>query len=159
LWLSIFHQQHIKGALMITEDGTIIIKRNFNCTPEVLWQAWMDPKQLLSWWENMENAEMNPTPGGQRSWYYKTSKGPLEQSGQYVELVENKKFSFTWDTKGACSPGVESQPETLVTIELNPVTEAVTELVLTHKSIATNEIRLNHVEGWTQAFDWLEKSL
>ena len=61
-------------------------------------------------------------------------------TGEYREVVENEKIVFTWNSK--------SVQDTLVTITLSEI-EGGTEVKLVHDMVSSDQIVMNHTQGWT----------
>jgi uncharacterized protein YndB with AHSA1/START domain len=70
-------------------------------------------------------------------------------SGVYREVVPNRKLCFSWAWQST------PERESLVTIELNPVTDG-TLLTLTHEQFFDEKARDGHSHGWSFALDYLE---
>ena len=62
-------------------------------------------------------------------------------SGVYREVVPNRKLAFSWAWQ------TTPERESLVTIELNPVTDG-TMLTLTHEQFFDEKARDDHGRGW-----------
>jgi uncharacterized protein YndB with AHSA1/START domain len=73
-------------------------------------------------------------------------------SGVYREVVPNRKLCFSWAWQST------PERESLVTIELSPVTEG-TMLTLTHEQFYDEAARDNHSRGWSASLDRLEALL
>jgi uncharacterized protein YndB with AHSA1/START domain len=73
-------------------------------------------------------------------------------SGVYREVVPNRKLCFSWAWQST------PERESLVTIELSPVTEG-TMLTLTHEQFYDEQARDNHRSGWNASLDRLEALL
>ena len=73
-------------------------------------------------------------------------------SGTYREVVPNRKLSFSWAWQ------TTPERESLVTIELNPVTDG-TMLTLTHEQFFNEKARDDHGRGWNASLDRLEALL
>jgi len=73
-------------------------------------------------------------------------------SGIYREVVPNRKLSFSWAWQ------TTPERESLVTIELNPVTDG-TMLTLTHEQFFSEQARDDHGRGWNMSLDRLETFL
>lgn len=67
-------------------------------------------------------------------------------NGEYKEVIENEKVSFTWN-----SQVVE---DTLVTITLSDVEEG-TQVKLVHDFLPNEEMQKNHTNGWTAILERL----
>ncbi len=131
------------------------IVRTFDASPEMVYQAWTDPRVLKRW--------LGPTPefstpiveadlriGGAYRIGMESPEGQLYvAAGVYQEIVPNEKLVFTWRWEND-----RSSPETLVTVEFKK-SGPNTELVFTHENFATEELAKDHQEGWEGALSKL----
>jgi uncharacterized protein YndB with AHSA1/START domain len=92
----------------------ITIVRTLNASPEKVWQAWTDPKQLAQWWSpkgfTTPVVELDPRVGGKLYIVmlggdgmgpYSGMKAPM--GGEFTEVVPNERLAFTnnaMDTDG-----------------------------------------------------------
>jgi uncharacterized protein YndB with AHSA1/START domain len=76
-----------------------------------------------------------------------------ECAGIYREVVPNRKLVFTWTW-----PNSTPERESLVTVTLRAARKG-TELVFLHEQLFDETVRDNHKQGWSGAFDKLERFL
>jgi uncharacterized protein YndB with AHSA1/START domain len=98
-------------------------------------------------------AELDVRAGGRYRIAFHTQDGEEhEVAGNYEDVVENRRLSFTWAWK--------STPErvSLVTIDLRPTGQGC-ELNFRHDRFFDQEARDNHERGWTGAFAKLDHFL
>ena len=69
--------------------------------------------------------------------------------GVYREVVPHRRLAHTWRWEG-------STVESLVTVEFEPESAGRTRLTLTHSRFAEDEVRDQHVQGWTGCIAKLE---
>jgi uncharacterized protein YndB with AHSA1/START domain len=100
---------------------TVTIKSS----PEVVFKALTQADELMRWFPT--RAESDPRPGGKfkLTWEFANANENGAQQGEYVEVVPNRKLSYTWTA--------ESIP-TLVTFNLNEA-DGETIVELDHSSM------------------------
>ena len=137
---------------------SLVLKRRLNAAPEKVYEAWTKPEQMTHWWgvsggPRPPVAETDLRVGGRfkvQFWDPKSEHHSV--SGVYREVVPNRKLAFSWAWQST------PERESLVTIELNPVTEG-TMLTLTHEQFFDEQARDDHGRGWNVALDRLETYL
>ena len=113
---------------------------------------------MTRWWGVTDSpkppiAETDLRVGGRfRVQYWGTNDEHHSVSGTYREVVPNRKLSFSWAWQ------TTPERESLVTIELNPVTDG-TMLTLTHEQFFNEKARDDHGRGWNASLDRLEALL
>jgi uncharacterized protein YndB with AHSA1/START domain len=135
------------------------VSQRIRATPERLFRAWTDPKQLVHWWR-MEGdgwafagASVDLRVGGQ---YRLEMTGPENKHhvavGEYQDVQRPTRLAFTWN--------VESKTvDTLVTVEFNDVGGGVTEVVLTHERFGDATSAAGHEKGWSQLLRLLDRAM
>jgi uncharacterized protein YndB with AHSA1/START domain len=140
-----------------TALGVVRAVMEVAASPEKVFRALTDPKELEQWWGS---AEMYKTfdwvsdlrPGGERSCKAR-SPGREELStvkGEYVVVQPPKLLEFTW--VASWEPG--SSP-TNVRIELDAV-PAGTRVTVVHSGFGDEKKRTDgYSDGWTRVLGWL----
>jgi uncharacterized protein YndB with AHSA1/START domain len=137
---------------------SLVLKRRLKAAPEKVYEAWTKPEQMTHWWgvaggARPPVAETDLRVGGRfRVQFWDPKNEHHSVSGIYREVVANRKLSFSWAWQ------TTPERESLVTIELNPVTEG-TMLTLTHEQFYDEKARDDHGHGWNVALDRLETFL
>jgi len=140
----------------VSEDRELVITRVFDAPRELVFQAWTDPKHVMSWWGpkdfTMTSWTMDLRPGGAWRGCIRSSKGlDYWSQGVYREIVppERLVFTFAWD-------GEHNQPttETLVTITFAD-SGGKTKFTFRQTPFTTVEDRDSHEEGWSESFERL----
>ncbi|NOS85115.1 MAG: SRPBCC domain-containing protein [Ignavibacteria bacterium] len=116
-----------------------VISQVINAPVEKVFNAWADPKELSVWFTT--NAQQNFTVGG------KYSNGDMDE-GEFIEIVKDKKISFTWESKDHC-------PGTFVIVEFKNVTPGITQITILHTKLESEE----HVSGMNEGWTWAAYSL
>ena len=104
---------------MAESIGAIDLARAIKAPPREVFRAWTDPALLSQWLAT--RAEAEPRVGGR---YRLESDGGEEMpgvhvcSGEYLEIVPDRKIVKTWIYEG---PDPEDVGETLVTVNLFPI--------------------------------------
>ena len=144
---------------LATTEHVVRLARIFNFPPDVVFQAWIDPAQLVQWWGpkqfHVTHCELNINVGGNWRICMQSPQG-MEHwvSGVYTEIVESKRLSFTWAWEREGVRGVETK----VTIELRAL-QKKTELILTHQLFESSQAYAAHERGWLDSLDALAQIL
>jgi uncharacterized protein YndB with AHSA1/START domain len=135
------------------EEDKIEIKKSIiiNASPEVVFRALTDPKELTNWFP--DSAVFNGRIGGQvRFSFYKERSKDLDRDyspeGIVKEFIPNRKVSYTWQLKD-----MPEFPETVVTWELEEIDHHKTKIELVHSGFTGKEggklSSKEHDQGWT----------
>lgn len=131
-------------------------------SPEKVFSALTDPKQLEKWWGSDDMYRTfdwvsDLRPGGVRTCQARSPKGGELSTvkGEYVVVDPPKLLEFTW--LASWEPG--STP-TKVRVELDPV-PAGTRVTVVHSGFGGDEQKRQggYAEGWTRVLDWLREAL
>ena len=125
-----------------------------DASPEVVFKAISDPKELTNWFPDA--AILEPKVGGKfKISFYKDSAKPgmkmdrdFFNEGRVLEFVQDKKLAYTWQFKD-----IPDFPETVVTWELEQVSKDKTRVTLTHSGFTGKEEGPasvdEHNKGWS----------
>ncbi|MFF2888534.1 SRPBCC domain-containing protein [Paenibacillus sp. NPDC057967] len=136
-------------------DGKFLLKLHhvYNASIDRVFQAWTKKEQLEQWWGltgfTTTIEQMEVSVEGNYLFHMQAPNGNIHTlAGRYVEIVPNKKLSFTWKwlNEGA---GAE---ETVVTIDFVEK-ESKTELIITHSKFSTMQVAKRHNNNWTNALE------
>ncbi len=136
-------------------DRVLVITRLLAAPLALVFQAWTDPERMMRWYapEGLETpyAEADLCVGGRFRVLMREADGKEHDvSGEYREIVQNRKLVFTWSW-------VRSPEDiSLVTVELEPEGDG-TRLTLTHEQLPDSEERDSHQSGWSTALNKLGK--
>ncbi len=143
------------------ENDTVLrIEREFNASPEVVYDAWIDPEIFAQWWgpEGMTTPvhNLDVRKGGKWSATMENSDGIRNSSsGVYKVLDRPNRLVFTWAWDNE-KEGRGHETEVEVSFE---ATESGTKMVLTQAAFEDKQARDNHSSGWSSSFNDLEKVL
>lgn len=144
------------------QDTFITIVRRFPAPVSEVFAAWTDATLMRQWLApifcKIVELTADPQPGGR---YKLVLKGPLGgthvTSGEYREIVPNKRIVKTWVAEGT-NPAVDRY-ETLVAVDFREVGPGATEVVLRQDMLRTKADQSGNRMGWRMCLNKLEKVL
>jgi uncharacterized protein YndB with AHSA1/START domain len=139
---------------MNTTDS-VLITRRLAASPERVFNAWTDPSLLQRWLAPI--AETDPRLGGPFRLEVSKPEGSHVVTGEYRELVPDRRLVMTWVYEGPMAPA--RKMEALLTVDLRK-DGPNTEISLLHDHLTSPDYRATIQSGaWTKALDELEKVL
>jgi uncharacterized protein YndB with AHSA1/START domain len=126
--------------------ATLVTRLIINASPEILFAAWTEPRQLIQWWgpEDVQCTEVeidlrvggayriaNRLPDGSTLWI----------SGLFDIIEPPHRLSFSWSVEAHTSDVQQ------VTVTFEPLGTS-TEVIVVHDRIASAAIRDSHERGW-----------
>jgi uncharacterized protein YndB with AHSA1/START domain len=140
-----------------SDDRVLEIERLIDAAPDAVFDAWVDPAILITWWgpEGITTPQvaLEVHEGGHWSTTMRTPAGDRVVSGTYRTIDRPRLLVFTWAWTG--DDGARGD-ETVVEVIFEPVAKG-TRMRLTQKLFDTTEDRDNHRMGWNSSFNDLEK--
>jgi serine/threonine protein kinase len=142
-----------------TPESTIRIEKHIPATPEQVFAAWTEPRQMADWYAPSE--EFGPTIGEvdlQVGGQYRIGMllpgqtDPRFASGQCCRVDAPRTLSFTW----AWEPHKAGTRETQMTLDFHPRGNG-TDLVLTHERFRDEKDRNSHAQGWEGCLNRLSR--
>jgi uncharacterized protein YndB with AHSA1/START domain len=131
----------------------ITITRDFNATPDILFQAWTEPIQLMQWFGpagvTTIEAHIDLKVGGSYRLDMQEPDGKRHTPhGEYREIDPPKRLVLTWvlDDDSDCDGSGGDFTETVVTVEIQTVGSG-TRLVLTQDFLPSDNSRAAHQMG------------
>ena len=127
--------------------NSLVLKRTFPASCERLFSLWTSAELMMTWFcpskeMTVPVAEVDAREGGSYRIVMQNKDGETySPSGVYEKVVPNEQLIFTWKW-------ADSELITRVTLDFRAVSEAETELTLTHEGFPETEIRDRHNEGW-----------
>lgn len=122
--------------------------------PEAVFKALTDEKELVEWMPN--EAKMDARVGGEYEFkYHWDARGGMDTilRGRILELVPNKKLSYTWDSQ--TKDGNKRTTNAIVTWVLDQLPNGKTSVTLIHSGVA-KEFRQDSESGWNYFMGRLE---
>lgn len=136
---------HVESRQMFKELGEEIQKTIVvDARPEVVFRALTDDQELTQWFPN--HAVLEARVGGTMEFRFERPDGEKHtMHGSVVELIPNKKLSYSWKLAGG------SDPDSLVTWTLDPVDGGKTQVTLVHSGLipAPKGEEWSYEKGWT----------
>ncbi len=137
-------------------EEKVVIEKNIviDASPEVVFKAITDPKELTNWFP--DQAILEPKVGGKVKFsFYKDNEREHREfdffpEGTITEFIPNKKLSYTWHV-----PNTPDFPRTLVTWELEEIADNKTRVKLLHSGFETGKL-FKHDEGWSYFLNRLQ---
>ncbi len=132
---------------------TLVLRRTFTATRLRVFRAWISPVALEHWLRPRGMAvtvrSLDARVGG--SFRFDIEDGS-SIVGTYLQIVPPEKLVFTWSGRATQSR------ETVVTLDFLDQ-GAVTEIVLTHEGLSTEDLRALVGTGWPSLLDALASVL
>ncbi|CAM2009546.1 SRPBCC family protein [Acanthopleuribacter pedis] len=126
----------------------ITLSRVFDAPVNLVFQAWRDPAMMSRWFfpgDMLCTATCDFRVGGRYRLDMRGRDGQaFPHHGEYRDIVEARRISFTWNS--------DSVSDTLVTVSFEDL-GAQTRLTLVHQGLATENAREKHNEGWQGCFE------
>ncbi|MGH7669493.1 MAG: SRPBCC family protein [Gemmatimonadaceae bacterium] len=145
-----------------TATQAVRLARTIHATPERLFRAWTDPKELANWWHmedagsSFAGATVDAKVGGRYRIGMKNAEGKTHVAvGEYREVKRPTRLVFTWNWEDDTMGG----SNTLVTVEFKDVGGGNTEVTLTHERFADAKTAQGHEHGWTQLLRMLDTAV
>jgi uncharacterized protein YndB with AHSA1/START domain len=138
-----------------TEEIVIEKKIVIDASPEVVFKAITDPKELTNWFP--DHAIMEAKLGGKVKFSFYKDKGREHREfdffpeGSIIEFIPNKKVSYTWH-----EPNTPDFPRTIVTWELEEIADNKTQVKLLHTGFEPSKLFKQHDEGWSYFLNRLQ---
>ena len=104
----------LSGSAVLTTptDTEIVMVREFDAPPELVWKAWTTPELVSRWWPGkrgtMKTCEIDLRVGGAWRYVMEAGEGGFEVAfhGEYQEIVEHERIVHTEVYEGAPGPGI-----------------------------------------------------
>lgn len=140
-------------------DQALELVRVLKAPRERVFAAWIDPDQASRWWLPQDctlvSCKMDVREGG--AWHRRMrvpDGSVVSKWGAYHEVTSPERLVFTYNTEYADG---RIDPETLVTVTLEDLGGARTQLTLRHERFWSEPASISHTGGWTGALNRLEQ--
>ena len=125
---------------------TLTLTERFAAPVERVFDAWSSSTEVSRWFApgdmRVPEANIDFRPGGRYRIVMQETDGAQHiVTGEYHEIVPNRRLAFTWQWEG-------SDAVTFVELEFNAIDAQRTDLKLVHTRFATEEQRDHHGKGW-----------
>jgi uncharacterized protein YndB with AHSA1/START domain len=137
------------------------LTRRIAARPAIVFDALTTADGVASWWGPSEQpvtlAEMDARIGGAFRVRFKTDDGlEHEASGEFLEMDPPRRVVMSWRWTIEGEPD-EAEKTSRIEIDLHGANAGATELTFKHEGLATLASVASHENGWTRAFDKLER--
>ncbi|MFI5337387.1 MAG: SRPBCC domain-containing protein [Opitutales bacterium] len=157
-----------------TSDRDFTISRVFDAPPELVWQAWTEPRHLSRWWGPREFTnpvcELELKPGGAYRLVMRAPDGteyPLR--GVMLEIDPPRRLVMTMDCSGhpeswhdlvnpRRKPGTDAAGPMVQTVtmeDLGGQTRLTVHTRFESAAIRNGMVKIGMTEGWSQSLDRL----
>jgi uncharacterized protein YndB with AHSA1/START domain len=137
------------------------VRRTVAAPIEKVFEAFTKPEIMKRWFclgtsQRVEVKELDLRVGGRLRVEVTEKDGRLwKLISQYVEVSPPRRLAFTWQWDGHPEHG-----ETLVTVELRQLGQSsFTEVHMHHGEFPNAKACGEHVQGWSECFDNLDKAI
>ena len=142
-----------------SRPDVLTVRRELDCPPEIVFEAWTDPDALVSWFGGgigtTESAAVDLRVGGTYRLTTQTKGRVFAVEGVYREVEPPRRLVYTWRWD---SPEIDGGHESLVTVEFRDL-DGATEVILTHTDIGTDRGSRFYGRGWAASLELLEQVL
>ena len=142
---------------VVIENFSLRMIRSFKHPKQDVYEAWTNKKALVSWFAPAKEFttivhEQELKVGGKYKIEMREPDGTAHViHGEYVALNPFEKIAFTWEWEGD-----ELEVNSLVTIDLSEK-EGLTEMVLVHDKLESQNLVDIHSEGWVGCLSQLDE--
>jgi uncharacterized protein YndB with AHSA1/START domain len=150
-------------AIITPDQDAVVSEIHITAPPERVFQALIDPKQVMQWWTSdqcqIESFDFEPRRGGR--WSYDTKQSTLNVSGvtkfhcqgEVLEFDPPRLLAYTWTANWHD----DRAQRTVVRWELTPAGTG-TKLKVTHSGLAKLPVaRKDYSGGWPGVVEQLKK--
>lgn len=132
------------------------VSRVLKATPQDVFQAWTDPRQLQQWLcpdpGAVREVTCDPVVGGRYRLVMVFDHGAREVTGEYLEVDPPHRLVFTWLTDRTAGQ------HTRVTVTIRPDGD-LTEMTIVHERLPSDSYRDSARWAWTNVVDRLDRVL
>ena len=140
----------------MTDEYTVIVRREIAAPAEELFDAWLDAQSLGSWLRptgiRETRAETDPRVGGTFRIVMVDDESSIEHTGTYREIERPRRLVFTWS-----SPSTRFR-DSIVTVTFEPSSNSSTRVEVHQVGLPDEEARVGHHAGWSDALRELDRT-
>ncbi len=135
----------------------LTVSKEINAPINEVFDAWLNPNMLTKFvlpMHDMKNPKVSndPVEGGRFEIVMYAGEKALLHKGEYLKIDRPNELIFTWLSDHSVD-GSE------VRIRFNELTSVLTEVELTHVKFADEAARDDHLGGWKNILETLNKSM
>jgi uncharacterized protein YndB with AHSA1/START domain len=140
----------------VTDEYSIVVRREIAAPAEELFDAWLDARSLGSWLKPSgvrdTRAETDPRVGGSFRIVMATDESSDVHTGTYREIDRPHRLVFTWS-----SPSTRFR-DSVVTVTFEPSSANSTVVEIHQTGLPDEEAQTSHRAGWTDALRELSRT-
>jgi uncharacterized protein YndB with AHSA1/START domain len=144
----------------MTDDATLRMERTYRASAQAVFDAWTSEEVMRRWWHAAHDwetteASVDLRVGGEVRVVMRNPHEDVEYGGggRYTEIDPPRRLAFTWiwddDPQGK---------RQLIEIDFEEA-DGVTTVRFTHRDLWDEDAVRSFEEGWTNAFDNLQRTL
>jgi uncharacterized protein YndB with AHSA1/START domain len=145
---------------MSQPDGpaVAVVTRVLPATPDIVFDEWLDADALREWMcprpARVVGVEIDPTVGGALRLDIEDEGSRSVVTGEFLAIDRPKRLVFTWRD----SDWADSDPDSIVTVLLEPYGNDATEMRILHESLPPGAVE-SYRPGWDLVARQLETRL
>ena len=141
--------------------SAFVLTRRIAARPAIVFDALTTADGVASWFGPDEHpvtvSEVDARLGGALRVRFRTDDGKEhEASGEFLEMDPPRRVVMSWRWTIEGEPD-EAEKTSRIEIDLHGANAGATELTFKHEGLATLVSVANHENGWSRAFDKLER--
>ena len=144
----------------MTDDATLRIERTYRASAQAVFDAWTSEEVMRRWWHAAHDwetteASVDLRVGGEVRVVMRNPHEDVEYGGggRYTEIDPPRRLAFTWIWDD--DPRRKRQ---LIELDFEE-DDGVTTVRFTHRDLWDEEAVRSFEEGWTKAFENLQRTL
>ena len=135
-----------------------VVQRVLPAPPPVVFDAWLDADSMSEWMcprpAVPTRVEIDARVGGRYLIDIDDEGFKLTVTGRYLVLDRPRRLRFTW----TCSVWKPSDPDSIVTVDLEPHGDDETFMTIRHEQLPT-DVAASHQRGWGLIAEQLEDTM
>lgn len=149
---------------MATNELSIEVEKEFDAPVEKLVKAWVEPDDLKEWWKPagniLKNVENEIKEGGKLRYEFQTpdQETALIITGEYKEVKENEKLSYTWNWEVPTSEAINNS-NYMLHVAFDSLDNDKSKIKVKQENFQDQESIQPHREGWDKALEDLSSYL
>lgn len=155
---------HTNTNAMSNDAITLEIEKEFSAPVDELVKAWTEPDQLKQWWKpagaELKNVDNDVKEGGKIRYEFESDGGEtsLIITGEYKEVKENEKLTYTWNWEVPNSDAVNDS-DYMLHIGFDSLEDDKSKISVKQENFKDQEAIQPHREGWDKALNDLASYL
>ena len=143
----------------MSEATTLRMERTFKAPAQAVFDAWTSEEVIRRWWHAEHDRETTEATvdlrvGGEVRVVMRDPHEDVEYGGggRYTEVDPPNRLAFTWIWD-------DNETRQLIELDFEETSDGVTTVHFTHSDLWDEEAVRSHENGWSKAFENLERTL